>query len=103
MFRRRDNGDSIQARVHALNTRRERPPTPIVGSQVNGAETSIEAARLVLEPAVVAAIDPATASSMPRGELAREIAEIVRDGNDEHQTPAYAARQSLRLRRVLRR
>jgi pilus assembly protein CpaF len=85
MFRRRDNGDSIQARVHALNTRRERPPVPVNGSHVNGTGTSIEAARLILEPAVAAAIDPATAGSMPRGELAREIAELVREGVDEHQ------------------
>jgi pilus assembly protein CpaF len=82
MFRRRDNGDSIQARVHALNTRRERPPSSLAGSQGGETETSFEAARLLVEPAVLAAIE--AMATMPRNELAREVAEAVRIGLEEN-------------------
>jgi pilus assembly protein CpaF len=97
MFGKRDNEGGLQARIHALNARRERPalapvtpgappaqaePTP--ASTEPRAEISVEEARLAVEPAV-AAIDTAALRGKSRAEVARQVDETVRATLQEKQ------------------
>ena len=106
MFGRREKDDAIQARVHALNARRERP-VAIGGTGVSNApdlravpgtgpkavETTLEEARLLVEPAVAAIIDVATARSKTRGELARQIDEIAQTTLEDNKLTLSALNQ----------
>jgi pilus assembly protein CpaF len=90
MFGKRDSEGGLQARIHALNAKRERAPAAPAGT--NGAnvvrampradaapaDMTVEEARALVEPAVVAAIDTTTARSKQRGELSKQVEEIVR-------------------------
>ncbi len=84
MFRRRETGDSLQARVQALNTRRERP-LPVAGSTPQTRETEGDDVRRIVAAAVSAAIDPLGAASKNRGDLAREIHDLTRSILDQRQ------------------
>jgi pilus assembly protein CpaF len=83
MFRRRDNDDALQARIHALNNRRERAPTIALAAPAPP-ETTFEAARLVVEPAIIAAIDLAAVAGQPRGDVAREVEALLRQSLDDN-------------------
>ncbi len=82
MFGRRDKDDPLQARIHALNARRERAPSGAATTPGQAApkqpETTIGEARLLVEPAIAAALNPETLRDKSRGEIAREVEEIVR-------------------------
>src|SRR5215831_18273127 len=93
MFGKRDGEGGLQARIHALNAKRERPAAaPAAPAGTNGAnvvralpradtapaDMTVEEARALVEPAVVAAIDVATARSKQRGDLSKQVEEIVR-------------------------
>jgi pilus assembly protein CpaF len=92
MFGKRDSEGGLQARIHALNAKRERAPAAPAPAGTNGAnvvrampradaapaDMTVEEARALVEPAVVAAIDMATARSKQRGELSKQVEEIVR-------------------------
>jgi len=86
MFGSRNKEDMVQARIHALNARRERPTPgvpaprePIAAAEPpKNPEVSIEEARLLVEPAVAAAIDASAARGKSRSELARQVEEICR-------------------------
>ncbi len=82
MFGRRDKDDPLQARIHALNARRERAPTgaatPSGQAVPKQPETTIGEARLLVEPAIAAALNPEALRDKSRGEIAREVEEIVR-------------------------
>jgi pilus assembly protein CpaF len=96
MFGKRDNEGGLQARIHALNARRERPAlapvTPAAPAQAEprltsaepGGEVSVEEARLAVEPAV-AAIDTAALRGKSRAEIARQVDETVRAALQEKQ------------------
>ena len=89
MFGRRGDETPIQARLSALSARREkglsvasdRPGQP---ARPKGAETTQEAARLLIQPAIDAAFDAATLTVKSRGEIAREVEEIVKKTLDEN-------------------
>ena len=95
------NGKSeggLQARIHALNARRERPslaavPAQTASAQTGRAEMGLEEARLLVEPAVTAAIELATVRAKPRGEIARQIEEIVRTSLEQSQKSIGALEQ----------
>jgi pilus assembly protein CpaF len=91
MFGKRDSEGGLQARIHALNAKRERAPAaaPAAANGANvvrampradtaPADMTVEEARALVEPAVVAAIDLATARSKQRGDLSKQVEEIVR-------------------------
>jgi pilus assembly protein CpaF len=83
MFGKREPEGGLQARIHALNARRgDRPaavPTPVQPARdPERPETSIEAVRLAVEPAVAAAFDAATLRGKSRGDIARQVDEIIR-------------------------
>jgi pilus assembly protein CpaF len=87
MFGKRDNEGGLQARIHALNAKRgDRPALqpvpaaakPAVPAGGPRADTSVEEARLLIEPAVSAALDPATARGKSRGEIAKLVEEVIR-------------------------
>jgi pilus assembly protein CpaF len=99
MFGKRDSEGGLQARIHALNAKRERAPAaPAAPAGTNGtnvvrampradaapADMTVEEARALIEPAVTAAIDVATARSKQRGELSKQVEEIVRATLEEH-------------------
>ncbi|HUC65541.1 MAG TPA: CpaF family protein [Stellaceae bacterium] len=97
MFGKRDNEGGLQARIHALNARRERPALapvtpaappaqaePKLTSTEPRAEVSLEEARLAVEPAV-AAIDTAALRGKSRAEVARHVDETVRAALQEKQ------------------
>jgi pilus assembly protein CpaF len=87
MFGKRDNEGGLQARIHALNAKRgdrpalqpvppaAKPAAPAGGPR---ADTSVEEARLLVEPAVSAALDPAAIRGKSRGEIAKLVEDIVR-------------------------
>jgi pilus assembly protein CpaF len=76
MFRRRDSEDSLQARIHALNTRRDRPAVGQPGGR--GEDASLEEARALVEPVIASALVPAALATKPRADIARQVAELVR-------------------------
>ncbi len=93
MFGKRDSEGGLQARIHALNAKRERvPAAPASPTGTNGAnvvramprtdaapaDMTVEEARALVEPAVMAAIDMATARSKQRSELSKQVEETVR-------------------------
>jgi pilus assembly protein CpaF len=87
MFGKRDNEGGLQARIHALNAKRgDRPalqPVPPAAKPAAPAggprgDTSVEEARLLVEPAVSAALDPAAIRGKSRGEIAKLVEDIVR-------------------------
>jgi pilus assembly protein CpaF len=90
MFGRGDKEGGLQARIHALNARRDRPaatspaaPTPLPprgapGSTPRAPEITVEEARLLVEPALAAALDPSTLRSKSRSDIARIVDETVR-------------------------
>ena len=97
MFGKRDNEGGLQARIHALNARRERPALapvtpaappaqaePKLASTEPRAEISVEEARLAVEPAV-SAIDTAALRGKSRAEVARQVDETVRAALQEKQ------------------
>jgi len=89
MFGRRNNENPIQARISALNARRERP-LAVAAERADApnkaklAETTVEAARLLVQPAIDAAIEPASALTKNRADLAREVDDILRRTLDEN-------------------
>ena len=103
MFGKRDNEGGLQARIHALNARRERPAlTPVAPAEPRPARTdarpeeqreiSIEEARLAVEPAL-ATLDVAALRGKARGEIARQVDELVRSGLQEKQLTLSALTQ----------
>jgi len=99
MFGRRNNEDPTQARISALNARRERPLTvaaerPELASKAKLNETTLEAARLLVQPAIDTAFESANLSGKTRTELARQVEEILRRTLDEN----HVALSSLHLR-----
>ncbi|HWI25521.1 MAG TPA: CpaF family protein [Stellaceae bacterium] len=103
MFGKRDNEGGLQARIHALNARRERPAlTPVAPAEPRPARTdarpeeqreiSIEEARLAVEP-VLATLDVAALRGKARGEIARQVDELVRSGLQEKQLTLSALTQ----------
>jgi pilus assembly protein CpaF len=92
MFGKRDSEGGLQARIHALNAKRERAPAAAAPTGTNGsnvvrampradaapADMTVEEARALVEPAVMAAIDVASARSKQRGDLSKQVEEIVR-------------------------
>ncbi|HXZ01868.1 MAG TPA: CpaF family protein [Stellaceae bacterium] len=97
MFGKRDNEGGLQARIHALNARRvERPaaaPAPAQPARDSDrSETSVEEARLAVEPAI-AALDAAALRGKARGEIARQVDEIVRTTLEQKQMTMSALNQ----------
>jgi pilus assembly protein CpaF len=89
MFGRRNNETPIQARISALNARRERPlavaaDRPEAPNKTKLAETTIEAARVLVQPAIDAAIEPASVLTKTRADLARQVEDILRRTLDEN-------------------
>jgi pilus assembly protein CpaF len=99
MFGKRDSEGGLQARIHALNAKRDRAPAaPAAPAGTNGtnvvrampradaapADMTVEEARALIEPAVMAGIDVATARSKQRGELSKQVEEIVRATLEQH-------------------
>jgi pilus assembly protein CpaF len=85
MFGKRDNDGGLQARIHALNAKRgPTTPAPVVKlpqaarAEQQAGEATVEEARLLVEPAIAAAIDGAAGRSKSRGEIARVVDEVVR-------------------------
>jgi len=78
----------IEARISALSAKRERPLTTVsernVPQKEKLAEITVEAARTLVQPALDAALDPATILNKNRAELARTIDEAVRRTLDEN-------------------
>ena len=92
MFGKRDNEGGLQARIHALNAKRgERPaPAPVTpaakpapGGGPRG-DTTVEEARLLVEPALAAVLDPAAVRSKSRGEIARTVEDVLRQTIEQH-------------------
>ena len=114
MFGKRDPEGGLQARIHALNARRERPalaPVPSTAPAAPNApggdraapgaaaaapeprgETSVEEARLAVEPAV-AALDAAQLRGKSRGEIARQVEDAVRTALQEKKLTLSAINQ----------
>jgi pilus assembly protein CpaF len=114
MFGKRDKEDSLQARLQALNARREqkpgapaaapparpaaalpaeRPPAPVATIGPKRTEMSLEEARLLVDPAIAAAIDSGAARTKSRTELARKIDEVVRATLEERKATLSALNQ----------
>ncbi|MGH6797683.1 MAG: CpaF family protein [Roseiarcus sp.] len=98
MFGRRDNNTPLQARLTGPNPRSGRPLTvaaerPDPPARPKTAETTVEAARLLVQPAIQAAIDPASLISKTRGDLARQIEEIVRRTLEQNRVVLSALQQ----------
>jgi pilus assembly protein CpaF len=112
MFGKRDKEDTLQARLQALNARRKqepaapaipaapappaaepRPAAPVATIGPKRNEMSLEEARLLVEPAIAAAIDTAAARAKSRTELARKIDEIVRGTLEEKKATLSALNQ----------
>jgi pilus assembly protein CpaF len=117
MFGKRDKEDSLQARLQALNARREqkpgapaaappvrppapaappaaeRSPAPVATIGPKRIELSLEEARLLVDPAIAAAIDSGTARTKSRTELARKIDEVVRATLEERKATLSALNQ----------
>ena len=109
MFNKGGKEDSLQARLQALNARRERPanaapPTPVapaapaeprpvatIGPKRN--DMTVEEARAIVDPAIAAAIDGAAARTKSRAELARIIDEVVRATLEEKKITLSALTQ----------
>ena len=89
MFGRRNNENPTQARISALNARRERPLAVAaeradVAAKAKLNETTLEAARLLVQPAIDAAFESANVMGKTRAELARQVEDIIRRTLDEN-------------------
>jgi len=90
MFGRRDSENPLQARISALSARRERPaPPPPQGAETSAnksrlSETTVEAARALVQPAVDAAIDPASLLGKTRVELAKLAEDVIKRTLEQH-------------------
>jgi pilus assembly protein CpaF len=89
MFGRGNNENSIQSRISALNARRDRPLAAgeerhDAASKAKLAETTLEGARALVQPAIDEAFQPANVVGKTRGELVRQVEEIVRRTLDEN-------------------
>jgi len=106
MFGKGGKEDSLQARLQALNARRAggaapaaptapepRAPAPVATIGPKRNDMNLEEAKLLVEPAIAAAIDTATARSKSRGELARMVDEIVRATLEEKKVTLSALTQ----------
>ena len=102
MFGRRNSENPTEARISALNARRERPlavaaERPDAASKAKLNETTLEAARLLVQPAVDAAFESTNLSGKTRTELARQVEEILRRTLDEN----HVALSQLHLRDLI--
>ncbi len=100
MFGKRDSEGGLQARIHALNARRvERPAGAHAAAPAQPArdkarpETSVEEARLVVEPAIAAAMDATAVRGKSRSEIGRQVDEIVRATLEQKQMTMSALNQ----------
>jgi pilus assembly protein CpaF len=90
MFGRRNNENPTQARISALNARREQRPLAVATERTDAAnkaklnETTLEAARLLVQPAIDEAFEAATIQGKTRVELARQVEDILRRTLDEN-------------------
>jgi pilus assembly protein CpaF len=90
MFGRRNNENPTQARISALNARREQRPLAVATERTDAAnkaklnETTLEAARLLVQPAIDDAFEAATIQGKTRVELARQVEDILRRTLDEN-------------------
>ena len=106
MFGKGGKEDSLQSRLQALNARRAggaapaapaapepRAPAPVATIGPKRNDMSLEEAKLLVEPAVAAAIDGATARAKSRAELARMVDEAVRATLEEKKVTLSALTQ----------
>ena len=90
MFGRRNNENPTQARISALNARREQRPLTVAAERNDAAskaklnETTLESARLLVQPAIDAAFEAANLQGKTRADLARQVEEILRRTLDEN-------------------
>jgi pilus assembly protein CpaF len=90
MFGRRNSENPTQARISALNARREQRPLavaterPEATSKTKLNETTLEAARLLVQPAIDEAFESTNLQGKTRAELARQVEEILRHTLDEN-------------------
>jgi pilus assembly protein CpaF len=90
MFGRRNNENPTQARISALNARREQRPLAVAAERSEAAskakldETTLEAARLLVQPALDAAFEFPAVQGKTRVEIARQVEEILRRTLDEN-------------------
>jgi pilus assembly protein CpaF len=102
MFGRRNGENPTDARISALNARRERPlvvasERPEAASKAKLNETTLEAARLLVQPAIDAAFESTNLSGKTRPELARQVEDILRRTLDEN----HVALSQLHLRDLI--
>src|SRR5260221_5292782 len=106
MFGKGGKEDSLQSRLQALNARRAggaapaapaapepRAPAPVATIGPRRNDMSLEEATLLVEPAIAAAIDGATARAKSRAELARMVDEAVRATLEEKKVTLSALTQ----------
>jgi pilus assembly protein CpaF len=90
MFGRRNNENPTQARISALNARRDQRPLAVATERAEASakaklnETTLEAARLLVQPAIDAAFEAAAIQGKTRVELARQVEDILRRTLDEN-------------------
>jgi len=91
MFGRRNTENPTQARISALNARRDQRPLSAEAERPDSAaskaklnETTLEAARLLVQPAIDAAFESTNLQGKTRLELARQVDEILRRTLDEN-------------------
>src|ERR1051326_6016791 len=101
MFGRRNSENPTQARISALNARRDQRPLSVAAERPDAAaskaklnETTLEAARLLVQPAVDAAFEAANLQGKTRLDLVRQGEEILRRTLDEN----HVALSQLHLR-----
>src|SRR5579883_967700 len=100
MFGRRNNESPTQARISALSARREQRPLTVATERPEAAskaklnETTLEAARLLVQPAIDSAVEAGTLAGKTRVELARQVEDILRRTLDEN----HVALSALHLR-----
>ncbi len=101
MFGRRNSENPTQARISALNARRDQRPLSVAAERPDAAaskaklnETTLEAARLLVQPAIDAAFESTNLQGKTRLELARQVEEILRRTLDEN----HVALSQLHLR-----
>jgi pilus assembly protein CpaF len=90
MFGRRNNENPTQARISALNARREQRPLTVAAERPDATakaklnETTLEAARLLVQPAIDTAFEAANITGKTRIELARQVEDILRRTLDDN-------------------
>ena len=101
MFGRRNSENPTQARISALNARRDQRPLSVAAERPDSAaskaklnETTLEAARLLVQPAIDTAFESTNLQGKTRLELARQVEEILRRTLDEN----HVALSQLHLR-----